>query len=59
MLSEAQVEEIRQGLRTGLRGPVLLKWCEHLLADRQELMRRLRDADDAGREPRHAADDSR
>jgi hypothetical protein len=59
MLSEAEVEEIRQGLRSGLRGPVLLKWCERLLAEREELMHRLRDTDDARREPRHPGDESR
>jgi hypothetical protein len=37
VLSDADLEEIRQGLRDGLRGPVLLKWCQQLLADRDEL----------------------
>jgi hypothetical protein len=41
MLTDADLEEIRQGLRDGLRGPILLKWCEKLLADRDELARRL------------------
>jgi hypothetical protein len=38
MLSDAEVEEIRRGLAAGLRGPVLIKWCERLLADRDERM---------------------
>jgi hypothetical protein len=41
VLSGADLEEIRQGLRDGLRGPILLKWCEQLLAERDELARRL------------------
>jgi hypothetical protein len=42
MLSDADLEEIRQGLREGLRGPILLKWCQQLLAERYELVARLR-----------------
>jgi hypothetical protein len=41
MLSDADLEEIRQGLRDGLRGPILLKWCQQLLAERDELAARL------------------
>jgi len=44
MLSDAQADEIRQGLATGMRGPVLLKWCEQLLRDRQERVARERAA---------------
>ena len=36
MLTDAEAEEIRRGLAAGMRGPVLLKWCEQLLADRDE-----------------------
>jgi len=36
MLTDKEAEEIRCGLAAGLRGPVLLKWCELLLADRDE-----------------------
>lgn len=41
MLGDADLEEIRQGLRDGLRGPILLKWCQQLLAERDELAARL------------------
>ena len=47
MLSDADLEEISQGLRDGLRGPILLKWCEQLLADRDELAARLQAAENA------------
>jgi hypothetical protein len=36
ILSDAQAEEIKQGLAIGMRGPVLIKWVEQLLADRAE-----------------------
>jgi hypothetical protein len=36
VLTDEQPEDIRLGLASGLRGPVLLKWCEALLADRDE-----------------------
>jgi hypothetical protein len=36
MLTEAEVEEIRKGLRQGLRGPIIVKWIEALLADRDD-----------------------
>ena len=36
MLTDAQADEIRQGLAAGMRGPALLKWCEQLLRDRDE-----------------------
>lgn len=39
LLSEAQVLEIRAGVREGVRGPVMLKWIEQLLADRDERIR--------------------
>jgi hypothetical protein len=47
MLSDADLEEIRQGLRDGLRGPILLKWCQKLLAERDELAARLQTLEDA------------
>jgi hypothetical protein len=34
MLTDKEAEEIRCGLAAGMRGPVLLKWVEQLLADR-------------------------
>ncbi len=36
MLIDKEAEDIRRGLAAGMRGPVLLKWCELLLADRDE-----------------------
>jgi hypothetical protein len=36
MLSDREADEIRRGLAAGMRGPVLIKWCERLLADRDE-----------------------
>lgn len=33
----------------GLRGPILLKWCQQLLAERDELVARLRVLDTAKR----------
>jgi hypothetical protein len=47
MLTDADLEEIRQGLRDGLRGPILLKWCQQLLAERDELAARLQALEDA------------
>ena len=48
MLSEAELAEIRKGVRDGIRGPVLTKWCEQFLADRDELARRLQTAQATG-----------
>ncbi len=42
MLSDEEVEEIRRGLAAGWRGPMLIKWCEQLLADRNERVARER-----------------
>ena len=39
LLTEEQVAEIRAGVREGIRGPVMLKWVEQLLADRDERVR--------------------
>jgi len=36
MLTDAQANEIKQGLAIGMRGPILIKWVEQLLADRAE-----------------------
>jgi hypothetical protein len=36
MLTDQEAEEIRRGLAAGMRGPVLLKWCELLLTDHDE-----------------------
>lgn len=44
MLTDAQADEIRRGLAAGMRGPVLLKWCEQLLRDRDERVARERAA---------------
>jgi hypothetical protein len=34
LLTDAEANEIRLGLAMGVRGPVLIKWCGQLLADR-------------------------
>ena len=36
MLTDAQANEIKAGLALGMRGPVLIKWVEQLLADRAD-----------------------
>jgi len=36
VLTDWEAEQIRRGLAAGKRGPVLIKWCELLLADRDE-----------------------
>lgn len=33
LLTDKEVEEIREGVKSGLRGPVMSKWIEQLLAD--------------------------
>ena len=40
MLSEDEVREIREGIKEGLHGPVVLTWVERLLKDRDERVRR-------------------
>jgi hypothetical protein len=40
MLTDKEAEEIRRGLAVGMRGPVPLKWCGQLLADRDERVAR-------------------
>jgi hypothetical protein len=34
LLTEAEVSEIREGVRKGIRGPVMLKWVEQLMNER-------------------------
>jgi len=36
MLSQDEVERIKQGVREGIRGPIMLSWIEKLLKDREE-----------------------
>jgi hypothetical protein len=43
MLTDDQAEEIRRGLESGMRGPVLMKWVRQLLEDREEWVRRQRE----------------
>jgi len=43
MLSEEDVREIRDGVKQGLRGPVVLTWVERLLKDRDERVRKERE----------------
>jgi hypothetical protein len=40
MLTDEEVEGIRQGVRDGTRGPVMLSWVEKLLQDRDERIQR-------------------
>ena len=40
MLTETDVARIRQGLREGIVGPLVLTWVERLLADRDERIER-------------------
>lgn len=47
MLNAAELDEIKLGLRDGLRGPILLKWCRLLLAEREELATRLHAAQES------------
>jgi hypothetical protein len=44
ILGRLEVEEIRAGMRAGLRGPVLINWVERLLQDRDARDRALLDA---------------
>ena len=46
VLTDAEDKEIRRGLASGLRGPVIIKSCEQLLADRDE--RRAQELPNAG-----------
>ena len=42
MLTDEEVATIRRKLAENWRGPVLLKWLEELLADREELVTQIR-----------------
>ena len=39
LLSDQEVEEIREGVNSGMGGPVVLKWIRQLLADHDERVR--------------------
>lgn len=43
MLREDEVREIRDGVKEGLRGPIVLTWVDRLLKDRDERVRRDRE----------------
>jgi hypothetical protein len=49
MLTDAEAEAIRSGLAAGVRGPVLITWCEQLLRDRAERVACERDTRDLQR----------
>jgi hypothetical protein len=36
MLTDDEIREIREGVRLGLRGPIMLRWVEDLLRDHDE-----------------------
>lgn len=55
LLTEAQIAEIRDGVKSGLRGPVMLKWIEWLLAERDELLRLAREGRPEKGRPKRAA----
>ena len=40
MLTDAEADEIRQGVESGLRGPVVIKWIRQLLDDRDDRLGR-------------------
>jgi hypothetical protein len=39
LLTEDELQEIRDGVRFGMRGPIVLKWVEQLLGDHDERVR--------------------
>ena len=43
MLNESEVQTIRRGIRDGVRGPVMLKWLDQLLKERDEFVKRDRE----------------
>ena len=45
MLTDEEAEAIRRKLAEGWRGPVLLRWLEQLLQDREERRRRERESE--------------
>jgi hypothetical protein len=44
MLADEEAEAIRKGLAEGWRGPILLRWFEHFLKDRDERRQKEREA---------------
>ena len=40
MLTDEEAENIRKGLAKSWRGPILLRWLEQLLQDREERRQR-------------------
>ena len=44
MLADEEAEAIRKGLAEGWRGPILLRWLEHFLKDRDERRQKEREA---------------
>ena len=40
MLTEEQIKEIQAGAHLGIRGPILTKWLEMLLKERDERLKR-------------------
>ena len=40
MLTDVEADEIRRGVESGLRGPVVIKWIRQLLADPDERLGR-------------------
>ncbi len=45
MLTDEEAEAIRKKMAEGWRGPILLRWLEQLLQDRDERPRREREAE--------------
>jgi hypothetical protein len=45
VLTDEEADTIRKGLAEGCRGPVLLKWLEQLLRDRDERRQRERETE--------------
>ena len=45
VLTDDEAEEIRKGIAAGWRGPILLRWLEQLLQDREERRQRERQAE--------------
>ena len=41
MLTDHEADEIERGRRSGVGGPIVLKWIDQLLADRRERLRQL------------------
>jgi len=51
MLTDEEAEEIRKMIAQGRRGPILLRWVEQLLQDRDERRQRERERDSESPEP--------